>query len=59
MDELFGVAGMVEDEKLKENIEREIGLFALLGGESDGSESPNHMTDEANEKAQSEKVEGK
>lgn len=40
MDELFGVAGMVEDERTKQNIEREIGLYALLGGdESEGPES--------------------
>lgn len=58
MDELFGVAGMVEDEKLKESIEREIGLYALLGGESDVSDSPHKTNDEANEKVQLEKVEG-
>lgn len=40
MDELFGVAGTADDERVKENIEREIGLFALLGDDSDAPESP-------------------
>ncbi|CDM31129.1 hypothetical protein DTO013E5_239 [Penicillium roqueforti] len=39
MDELFGSGSMaVEDEVLKRRIEREIGLLALLGEDSDSSE---------------------
>lgn len=45
MDELFGATGMAtEDAKLKERIEREIGLLALLGEGDQGSD------DEENEK---------
>jgi hypothetical protein len=35
MDELFGAAGMAEDEREKERIEKEIGLWDLLGIEHD------------------------
>jgi hypothetical protein len=35
MDELFGAAGMAEDEREKQRIEKEIGLWDLLGIEYD------------------------
>lgn len=39
MDEVFGVTGYaVEDAKLKEQIDREIGLLALLGVDDGASE---------------------
>lgn len=47
MDELFGATGMAtEDAKLKERIEREIGLLALLGEETpdQGSEDDEKAT---------------
>lgn len=40
MDELFGAAGMAEDELEKERIEKEIGLWDLLGIEYDSETAP-------------------
>lgn len=57
MDELFGVAGTADDERVKENIEREIGLFALLGDDSDAPESPREkLAEEPGENMEAERA---
>jgi hypothetical protein len=51
MDELFGAAGMAEDEREKQRIEKEIGLWDLLGIEHD-SETATQAMSEVPEQAQ-------
>ncbi|KAJ5185455.1 hypothetical protein N7491_006678 [Penicillium cf. griseofulvum] len=49
LDELFGSGSMaVEDEALKRRIEREIGLLALLGEDSDSSEKTSEKLEHLN-----------